>query len=68
MSCYWNVYCFDCKSTHTFIDANWCDDDMAVLCKHAAAIAAFAPLIAETRRLDVEIRTMYGRIDVEVTS
>jgi len=63
MSTDWHVHCLDCKDTHEFRDANWCDDDMAVLCKHAAAIAALVPLLGETRLLTVELMTMYGRIE-----
>lgn len=65
MSTDWNVHCIDCNDTHTFNDANHCDDDMVAICKHAAAIAALAPLLSDTRHVDIQLRTAYGRIDVQ---
>jgi len=64
MSTDWHVHCLDCAETHTFDDANWRDDDMALICKHAAAIAALAPLVSESG-IAVELRTAFGRIDTE---
>lgn len=65
MSTDWNVHCLDCKDTHYFSDANWRDDDMALICKHAGAIAAMAPLIAGANLINIEISTSYGRIDAD---
>jgi hypothetical protein len=65
MSTDWNVHCIDCNETYTFHDANWCDVDMAVVCKYAAAIAALAPLVSETNQINIELTTSYGRIDPE---
>jgi hypothetical protein len=61
MSTDWNVHCVDCKDTHTFDDANHQDTLMALLCKHADAIATIAPLLAADGC--IEFRTMWGRID-----
>jgi len=47
MSTDWHVHCRDCKETFTFNDANRMSEVMASLCKHAAAIAALAPLLRE---------------------
>lgn len=62
MSTDWNVHCLDCADTHGFNDANWCDADMAVICKHAAAIANLAPLLSETTMM-ITLHTAYGRIE-----
>jgi hypothetical protein len=39
--------------THAFDDANHMDELMAVLCKHAGAIAALAPMMSELRERHV---------------
>ena len=62
MSTDWNVHCLDCKETHTFCDANHMDAEMATLCKHAAAIAALAPLMAESDYLEFRLGSR-GEID-----
>lgn len=62
MSTDWNVHCVDCEETHTFNDANHMDETMAALCKHAAAIAALAPLLAECRTVLLAVEG-YGAID-----
>ena len=61
MSTDWNVHCVDCNDTHGFDDANHQDELMAMLCKHADAIAALAPLL--TDHMDIELRTYWGRIN-----
>jgi hypothetical protein len=58
----WNVHCLDCKSTHKFDDANHMDDVMASLCTHAAAIAALAPLLAESRHVQLVVEH-HGGVD-----
>jgi len=64
MSTDWNVHCLDCKSTHTFDDANHQVEAMAVLCKYASAIASLAPLVRENPNV-LELRLgHYGEIDV----
>lgn len=62
MSTDWNVHCLDCNETHGFDDANHMDDTMASLCKHAAAIAALAPLLAAAGAVRLEVE-YHGRID-----
>lgn len=65
MSTHWHVYCLDCKTEHEFLDANHEAAVMALLCKHAAAIAALAPLFEEYSGIgaDLELRVFYGRVD-----
>jgi hypothetical protein len=60
MSTDWNVHCVDCNDTHGFNDANHEDKLMATLCKHADAIAALAPLLAEG---SVTLHTYWGDVD-----
>lgn len=60
MSTDWNVKCLDCDDVCTFDDANHQDVLMSMLCKHAEAIAALAPLLASAC---IELRTDYGPID-----
>lgn len=63
MSCDWNIHCLDCKVTHTFDNANHCEDLMLFLIRHADSIAALAELENDqTRRHDVELRTTYGPV------
>lgn len=62
MSTDWHVHCVDCNDTHTFDDANHMDTTMAALCKHAAAIAALAPLLAECSTVTLAVE-YHGRID-----
>lgn len=51
MSTDWNIYCVDCGETLKFNDANHIDKEMRVLCKHAAAIAALAPMFQEMKEV-----------------
>jgi hypothetical protein len=60
----WNVHCVDCNATHQFNDANHQDELMALLCKHADAIAGLAALTGAAGPTNVELRTYYGAIDV----
>lgn len=55
----WHLHCIDCRETHKFDDdANHHEDMMWLLCKHATAIAALAPLVAEAQG-EVEIKLPY---------
>lgn len=66
MSCDWHVHCVDCNETHRFDDANHRDDLMRLLIKHADAIAAVAPLLADPEaRERLEFKTYYGSIDAD---
>jgi hypothetical protein len=67
MSTDWNIKCLDCDDTHYFNDANCCDEEMAVLVKHAAAIAALRPLVSEfgRRGYTLELSFSHGRVDVD---
>jgi len=65
MSTDWNVHCVDCKSTHVFNDANHQDTLMALLCKHADAIADLAPLLREGAGQDIAIKTYWGDVDAD---
>jgi hypothetical protein len=65
MSIDWNVHCLDCKATHKFEDANHQDHLMALLCKHADAIADLADLVVEAGENDIELKTWWGRVDVQ---
>lgn len=62
MSTDWNVHCLDCKSTHTFDDANHQLDLMLALCRHAEAIAGLAELVADIGT-DIELKTYWGAVD-----
>jgi hypothetical protein len=64
MSTDWNVHCLDCKSTHHFDDANHQVDLMLALCKHADAIAGLQGLMANVGVCTIELRTMWGLVDV----
>jgi len=61
----WHIHCLDCRETHGFDEAHHCDVEMAALCRHAAAIAALAPLFADPGlgHMDLGLQTSYGRID-----
>lgn len=65
MSCDWSVHCLDCQATHRFGDANHQEDVMLLLCKHAAAIAGLAGLVAEPalQGWGVGISTPWGSVD-----
>lgn len=65
MSTDWNICCLDCQATLVFNDANRMDMTMAVLCKHAEAIADLAPLFAADPSGVIELRLghHYGDID-----
>jgi hypothetical protein len=62
MSTDWNVHCLDCNDTYRFDEPNHMLDLMRSLVKHAPAIAALAPLMAECGD-GVRMETYYGRID-----
>jgi hypothetical protein len=64
MSTDWNIKCLDCNVEHGFDNANHQDELMWTLIKHAGAIGALAPLLAEPRA-DVEFRTYWGRLDAQ---
>lgn len=57
MSCDWNIRCVDCESTHRFLDANHLEQEMWAIIDQAAAIAALAPLMSDTRiRVGISLR------------
>jgi hypothetical protein len=62
MSTDWNVFCLDRGDTHYFGDANHQEDVMVLLCKHATAIGALAPLL-DSVDFGLEFTTPWGRID-----
>jgi hypothetical protein len=59
----WYVHCRDCDDTHRFEEANHLDEEMASLCKHAAAIAGLAPLFKEVIDLNISLYGTCSRID-----
>jgi hypothetical protein len=65
VSRYWSIQCLDCGEAHTFLNANHRDAEMAALCRHAAAIAALAPLFEDPGLgfWELELQTPEGRID-----
>lgn len=66
MSTDWNIKCLDCDDEHRFNDASHCDEEMAVLVKHAAAIAALHPLVSEfARTYDLELSFSHGRVHID---
>jgi hypothetical protein len=62
----WHLHCVDCQELHKFDDdANHREHTMWLLCKHAASIAALAPLVAEAEG-EIEIKLPYrceSRVD-----
>lgn len=58
MSNYWELYCRDCDSEHTFTNSNHCDKEIAALIKHADAIATMAGT-------GIELKCDLGQLDAD---
>jgi hypothetical protein len=66
MSCYWHIQCLTCGVRNSFYNANHADRAMAIIVKHAKAIAALAPFLEEIdRETTIEFGILNeGAIDV----
>lgn len=63
MSTSWHIRCVTCGETNHFDESDHASETMRVLCDHAPAIAAIAPLV-ESSPVEIRLDTPHGEVDV----